>query len=103
MSAASDSVSRMPRRIRAWSSQSRTLIMAESASIRRAWPVSHVAPLARVVRAPIGLGLGHRLGQVERHRQDQAGALRAAREIDPAADRSGALVQAADAERARLR
>ena len=38
----------------------------------------------------------------QRHRQDQRRAARAARQIDPAADRARALVQAADAERACL-
>jgi hypothetical protein len=38
----------------------------------------------------------------ERHRQDQRRALGPARQLDPAAHRGGALVQAADAEAARL-
>src|SRR4051794_23390779 len=103
MSGASDKVSRMPRRISAWSSQRKTLIMGGQAWSAGAAPDSDVAPLTRIVRSAVRLRLDRHLGQVERHRQDQAGPLRTAAEVDPAADRAGALVQAADAERARLR
>src|SRR5664279_6134125 len=90
MSGASESVSRMPRRISAWSSQRKTLIMSD---IRR---------LAGVVGLVRRLGDVGAVRNVERHREDQGRAVRPARQVDPAADRLGALVQAADAERARL-
>src|SRR5689334_22482402 len=103
MSGASDSVSRMPRRISAWSSQRNTLIIGCPSPFARA-SQSQRAPLARIV------GVGHRRGRyiselrpVQGHRQYQARARATAAELDPAADGAGALLQAADAERARLR
>src|SRR5664279_292813 len=95
MSGASESVSRMPRRMRAWSSQRKTLIMSGLAS--------YVGPLARVVRLVGRLRDVGAVVRVERHGEDERGSLRAARQVDPAADRRRALVQAADAEGARLR
>src|SRR6187402_1697152 len=102
MSGASDRVSRMPRRISAWSSQRKTLIIGGQAWTAGAAPGSDVAPLTRIVRPAVRFRLGRHLGEVERNRQDQAGALRTAAEVDPAADRAGPLVQSADAERTRL-
>src|SRR5689334_20867295 len=99
MSGASLSVSRMPRRISAWSSQRNTLIMR----ILVGRPLrSYVRPLAGVVRLVGRLGNVGAVGDVERHREDQRRAVRPARQVDPAADGRRALVQAADAERARL-
>src|SRR5690349_3654801 len=95
MSAASESVSRMPRRISAWSSQRMTRIIGRALR-------SYIGPLAGVVRLVRRLGDVRALGRAERHREDQGCAVRPAREVDPAADRRRALLQATDAERARL-
>src|SRR5688572_13671099 len=100
MSGASERVSRMPRRMSAWSSQRNTLIMCV---VRAVLSGSYVGPLARVVGAVGLLLLGQvvgAVGHVERHREDQGRAVRPARQVDPAADGVGPLVQAADAERA---
>src|SRR5262245_40453667 len=116
MSGASERVSRMPRRIKAWSSQRKTLIMwfapwrpaGRRAAPRPAAPprgtanevsvgASYVGPLAGVVGAVGLLLLGQvvgAVGHVERHREDQGRAVRSARQVDPAADGVGALVQA---------
>src|SRR3954469_5260493 len=97
MSGASERVSRMPRRIRAWSSQRKTLIILAPAGPPRgsrgpprgaanevSVEASYVSPLGRIV-GTVGLDLGDvgAVGHIERHREDQRRAVRPAREVDP--------------------
>src|SRR5213593_2947792 len=91
MSCASDKVSRMPRRISAWSSQRMTLIMA-----------SWLSPDRRIVLAAIPEPARWTLVGLQGHRQDQRRAGRTAAQIDPPAHRASTLMQPADAEAARL-
>src|SRR6187455_1420663 len=97
MSGASASVSRMPRRISAWSSQRITWIMDRLYSLQR-------CPRRRVVTAVVGLVFQRRVvvAAVQRHRQDQRRAAAAAAQVDPATDRQRPLLQAADAEALRF-
>src|SRR5438270_12309757 len=99
MSGASESVSRMPRRISAWSSQRTTLFMAAAARWRVGAGSSQVTPLAGVVVVH-GVAACRYISDpqwIQGDRQNHRRPPRAAAELDPAAHGAGTLVQAADA------